>query len=222
MFAGAPHHVTQRGNHREPVFFAPGDQAAYLGLLRDYAALHNVDVVAYCLMTNHVHHVVIPSTAEALHRVFKSVHGRYAQRVNRIRSLKGHLWQGRYNSSVLDQNYFVNAVRYVELNPVRARMVRRAEDYDWSSAATHCGLRNDFVVDCSKRQPLLAATADWSDWLAQGVDDRSLAALRRTCKQNLPCGGDEFIGKLEQLTGRQLGLCAHGGSRRRQGKAGSR
>lgn len=204
------------------MFYAPGDQAAYLGLLHDYAALHNVDVVAYCLMTNHVHHVVIPSTAEALHRVFKSVHGRYAQRVNRMRSLKGHLWQGRYNSSVLDPNYFVNAVRYVELNPVRARMVRRAEDYDWSSAATHCGLRNDLVVDCSKRQPLLAATADWSDWLAQGVDDQSLAALRSTCGQNLPCGSEEFVGKLEKLTGRQLRLCAHGGSRRRRGKARSR
>lgn len=164
-------------------------------------------------MPNHVHHVVIPSTADALHQMLKAVHGQYSQRINRMTGKKGHLWQGRYFSSALDANYFVNAVRYVELNPVRARMVARAEDYAWSSAAVHCGLRSDLAVDTSRRHANLTAIADWSRWLAQGVADDSWATLRRNGNQNLPCGGEDFVSSLEAIAGRSLRFQKHGGKR---------
>src|SRR5262245_29370623 len=129
-------------------------------------------------MPNHVHHIVVPTTADGLHRLFKSVHGRYAQRLNRLSQMKGHVWQGRYFSSPLDSSYFVNAVRYVELNPVRAGIVGRAEDHDWSSAAAHCGLRSDLVVDRIPRSAILAGISDWSRWLAAGIAADSIATLR--------------------------------------------
>jgi putative transposase len=221
LFPGVPHHVTQRGNHRERVFFNDGDEAAYLRLLRDHAKENAVEVVAYCLMPNHVHHVVIPSTSNGLHRLFKAVHGQYAQRLNRMRSQKGHLWQGRYFSSALDAGYLVNAVRYVELNPVRARIVQKAEDFPWSSAAAHCGLRKCFLVGTNPRSALLPDVGSWSRWLADGLAIEPIETLRRNCSQNLPCGTTEFVARLESAAGRRLEYGRHGGPRlkRRVAKA---
>jgi REP-associated tyrosine transposase len=213
LIAGVPHHVTQRGNRRERVFFDPGDPAAYLSLLGDYSRRHRVEVIAYCLMPNHVHHVVVPATSDGLHRLFKSVHGQYAQRVNRMKQQKGHLWQGRYFSSPLDPTYFLNAIRYVELNPVRARIVERAEDYDWSSAAAHCGNRRDVVVNPIPKSSLLSGISNWSRWLAEGVADEAVATIRRHGCQNLPCGNTDFLAQLEEATGRRLAFCTHGGPR---------
>ena len=199
---GYPHHVTQRGNRREPVFFSDRDRRTYLGWLREYADKFGVEILAYCLMPNHVHLVAIPGTKDGLHRTMRPLHMRYAQEVNRPRGWVGHLWQGRYFSSVLDSDYFLAAVRYVERNPVRAAMVSRAEDYAWSSAAAHCGLRPD---------PLLAAESSWSralseirDWASFLADDDTERAnrIRLHSVMGLPCGSDAFIGSLERLTGR--------------------
>jgi putative transposase len=204
IFAGVPHHVTQRGNHRQHVFFRPGDQETYLRLLRDYASRHEIKVIAYCLMTNHVHLVVVPSTATGLHQALKAVHGQYAQRINRVHELKGHLWQGRYFSSALDPNYFRNAVRYVELNPLRAGLVHRAEDYCWSSAAAHCGLRQDPLLGGRPPTSAFADIADWSEWLAAGLSQEVSELLRRNSRTNLPCGSESFVDSLEKISGRRL------------------
>jgi len=204
VFPGVPHHITQRGNHRERVFFNRGDHSAYLRLLGENAKRFAIDVVAYCLMPNHVHLVVIPSSPEGLHRTLKAVHGHYAQRINRMRTLKGHLWQGRYFSSPLDAAYFLNAIRYVELNPVRARMVAKAEDYAWSSAAAHCGLCKDRVVDTVPRSILLAGIASWANWLAEEVAESNFETLRHHAGQNLPCGSSDFVAQLERSAGRKL------------------
>lgn len=139
VFAGIPHHITQRGNRRENVFFTDDDRHLYLKWLTEYCERHQVEVLAYCLMTNHVHLVLVPSTETGLQQVLKPLHMRYAQHVNRCRGWKGHVWQGRYFSSPLDESYTWAAIRYVERNPIRARMVRKAERYRWSSAAGHCG-----------------------------------------------------------------------------------
>lgn len=122
--ARVPDHLTQRGNRRENVFYTEEDRVAYLTWLRDYAEKYDVNILAYCLMTNHIHLVAVPETEAGLHRVLKPLHMRYAQRINRRRRWKGHLWQGRFFSSALDDAYRWAAVRYVERNPVRARMVR--------------------------------------------------------------------------------------------------
>jgi putative transposase len=102
--AGVPHHVTQRGNRRGPVFFTDDDRAEYLRLLHEYTVRHAVEVLAYCLMTNHVHLVVVPGTKQGLHRALKPLHMRHAQRINRAWDWQGHLWQGRFFSSALDED----------------------------------------------------------------------------------------------------------------------
>lgn len=203
---GLPHHVTQRGNRRGVIFFADEDRQFYLRLLGDYTRRHEVDVLAYCLMTNHVHLVVVPRAASDLHRALRPLHMRYAQHVNRARSWSGHLWQGRYFSSALDECYLRAAIRYVERNPVRARMVERAEDYPWSSARARCRGEPDLVVPAGA--PVmrgLPAAEDWSAWLVGDDDVEHLDQLRRNVDTGLPCGSPEFLETVQATTGRALG-----------------
>lgn len=202
---GLPHHVTQRGNRRGTVFFSCEDRAVYLRWLKEYTDKHSIDVLAYCLMTNHVHLVVVPATGQSLHRALRPLHMRYAQHINRAREWSGHLWQGRYFASALDAHYAWAAIRYVECNPVRAGMIGKAEGYEWSSAAAHCGYRSDPVLTADtawRRQ--CEAVGNWSAWLASGVDQESLELLRRHANKGLPCGSPDFIESLERATGRTL------------------
>ena len=199
VFSGVPHHITQRGNRREDVFFKEEDRTAYLGWLRDYCAKYGMQVLAYCLMTNHIHMVVVPEAEGALEQVFRPLHTRYAQRINRAKKWKGHLWQGRFFSSALDETYLWAAIRYVERNPVRARMVRRAENYPWSSAAAHCGLKEDTVLTSDAAWlKQVRALDNWSKWLADGDRPEQLEVLRRHVERGLPCGAEGFIRKLER------------------------
>jgi putative transposase len=205
VFAGIPHHVTQRGNRREEVFFSDEDRCHYLEWLGEYCIKHQVDVLAYCLMTNHVHLVLVPNTEIGLHQVLKPLHMRYAQRINHSRSWKGHVWQGRYFSSPLDDRYTWAAIRYVERNPVRAKMVRKAENHLWSSAAGHCGLKVDNLITVKDYwQKQFRSIRNWSSWLTEGEDTEELINLRRNADKGLPCGSESFVRKLEQLAGRSL------------------
>jgi len=200
-----PHHDTQRGNRREQVFFTDADRILYLKWLTEYADKHQVEVLAYCLMTNHIHLVAVPAGGEGLQWVLKPLHMRYAQRINRRKHWKGHLWQGRFFSSALDEDYLWAAIRYVERNPIRAKIVRKAENYPWSSAAARCGLKQDAVLT---RQPawlkLFESIGDWSAWLAEGDEANQLEILRRNVDKGLPCGSERFIRRLETLMGRNL------------------
>jgi putative transposase len=217
VFPGVPHHVTQRGNHRERVFHAAGDPEAYLDLLHAYARRLGLAIHAYCLMPNHVHLVVTPSTLESMHRTLQAVHSQFAQRVNRMRAVVGHLWQGRYHASALDANHFLNAVRYVERNPVEASLVTRAEDYQWSSAAGHCGMRTDPLIEPASSTNVLRGIADWSSWLSLGVQDDCRKLLRRNERRGLPCGSESFVEQLGRIAGRDLRYHPHGGRRKIKG-----
>lgn len=202
--SGNPHHVTQRGNRRATVFFSDWDRLEYLSLLGAYSRRHGLDVLAYCLMPNHVHLVVVPLDRNALQRVMKPLHMRHAQRLNRMQGSNGIVWQGRYFSSVLDQTYLWNAIRYVELNPVRARLAGRAEDFPWSSAAAHCGLRHDPILTSDPGWlEKLRGIVGWSAWLEDRAEPGVDALLRRNTAMGLPCGSDEFIEKVKK-SARQL------------------
>ena len=191
-----------------------GDPEAYLSLLHAYSRRYGLEVFAYCLMPNHVHLVVVPPSAEGMHRALQAVHSQYAQRINRMRAICGHLWQGRYHSCALDARHFVNAIRYTELNPVKADIVQRAEDYSWSSAPAHCGRRADPLLTPPQRSSLLAGIANWSSWLARGVSDDCAVRFQRHERRNLPCGSDEFVAELERSAGCELRLRTRGGQRK--------
>jgi putative transposase len=203
VIPGIPHHVTQRGNRREDVFFEDGDRQRYLQLLLGYATKHGLSILAYCLMTNHIHLVCIPQQADTLAKVFRPLDLRYTQHFNQAQHISGRLWQGRPFSCALDDEHLWAAIRYVERNPVRARMVRRAEDYAWSSALAHCGLREDPLL--SPLPPTMpASTRDWSAWLAANDDEKTMATIRLRTRTGRPAGDKRFIAGLESRLGRRL------------------
>lgn len=156
-------------------------------------------------MTNHIHLIAVPATDDGLHQMLKPLHMRYAQRINLARGWKGHLWQGRFFSSPMDEAYLWAAVRYVERNPVRAGMERRAEHYRWSSAAAHCGSRSDGLLNLeSGWSRKFAAVDDWSAWLAKGDETEEIKILRRNVAKGLPSGNADFVQGLGNVAGRQL------------------
>jgi len=200
---GLPHHITQRGNRRGDVFFGDDDRQRYLQLLFGYSTRRGLRILAYCLMTNHVHLVCIPMYADSLAAVFKPVHTRFCQRINRKLGIGGRLWQGRFFSCPLDESHLWAAIRYVERNPVRASMVRKAEEFPWSSAAAHCSQRNDPLLS-PLPEPRPATSADWSGWLAGADETTTLAKLRFHTRTGRPIGDKGFVAELELRLGRRL------------------
>lgn len=198
---GLPHHVTQRGNRRQETFFRDDDYRVYLDLMREQCARLGVRVWAYCLMTNHVHLICVPETAEALAGAIGAAHRRYTRHVNFREGWRGFLWQGRFASFPMDERYLLAAARYVELNPVRARMVTRPEDYPWSSARAHMAGRDDGLVDVSA---MLERVADWRAFLDGGLDLEDRDALRHHERTGRPLGDTAFVKRLEALLHRPL------------------
>ena len=201
VIPGIPHHVTQRGNRRQPVFFGEDDYRAYLALLGEYTRAAEVGVWAWCLMPNHVHLVLVPSHPDALRAALAETHRRYSRAVNLRESWQGFLWQGRFSSCPMDESHTLAATRYVELNPVRAGLVSRPEDWPHSSARAHLGLGADGVTDIGA---LAALVPDWSRFLADGLDDAALAAVRSGERTGRPLGDVDFVKRLESATGREL------------------
>lgn len=199
-----PHHVTQRGNRRGDVFFTDADRTRYLELLGEYSSQRGLEILAYCLMTNHIHLVVVPPAPYVLGAVLKPVHLRYAQHVNWTQGLSGRLWQGRFFSCPLDEAHTLTALRYVEQNPVRARLVRKAEEYRWSSAAGHVGLHADSLLADVSPLREAAGITDWSEWLQEREQSWTVEQLREKTRTGRPLGSEEFVKRLERLTGRIL------------------
>jgi len=199
---GYPHHVTQRGNRRLPTFFGDEDYQAYLALMAEHCAACGVAIWAWCLMPNHVHLVAVPKTAEALARALGEAHRRYTRRINFREGWRGHLWQERFFSCVLDARHALAAARYVERNPVRARLVRRAWRWPWSSAAAHIGGGGDALI--APGGPLVAEISDWRGFLQQAEDDETVARLRRHSRTGRPLGDPALLDRLEALLGRTL------------------
>jgi putative transposase len=141
--ADVPHHVTQRGNARRFILASDTDRSVYLTLLRENIESCRVSLLGYCLMSKHIHLVVVPRKAEGLAKALKQTHGRYASYWNAVHGSSGHVWQGRYYSCPLDQAHLWEALRYAELNPIRAGLVAEAESWRWSSALAHCHKETD-------------------------------------------------------------------------------
>ena len=197
-----PHHVTQRGNRRQDVFFADGDYQRYLELLTHYAGEAGTAIWAYCLMPNHVHLMLVPGDEAGLHKALQEAHRRYTRHVNTQQDWKGYLWQGRFASCPMDEAHTLLAARYIELNPVRARLVDRAEDWPWSSARGHLSAEDDGVMQATA---LLDLVPDWRDFLGQGLSEPQAELLRVGERTGRPIGSQYFLEALEARTGRSLG-----------------
>lgn len=211
---GVPYHITQRGNDRQNVFLLPEDRRFYLNLLRTKRVQHGVAVLGYCLMTNRVHVVAFPRKPESLARAFGQTDGRYSYWFNRTHRCSGHLWQERFASCALGRTHLIAALAYVDLNPVRARMVSSALEYEWSSAAAHSfGVASDPLLD-DWAWSELHIRDDWADVLEVGVPDATADGLRRATEAGLPFGEEEFVRRLQRQAGRQLS-CGKRGPRPR-------
>src|SRR5258708_3716356 len=194
------HHVTQRGNARQVILGDDADRIAYLELLRQYCALYRLSLLGYCLMSNHVHLIVIPRTGEALWQTLKQTHGRYASYWNARQSSSGHVWQGRFYSCPLDDSHLWAALRYVELNPVRAGMVAAAEQWRWSSAAAHCVPEAPHGMLEMERWQTRWTVAGWNQYLADRESAGEVNALRPCTHTRRALGTAGIVAQIQPTT----------------------
>jgi putative transposase len=203
---GVPHHVTQRGNRRQPVFFSDEDYAAYRDLVAAACAARGVRCLAWCLMPNHVHLILTPSDADGLRAALADAHRRYSRRINFAHGWTGYLFQGRFASYPMDEAHLMTAVRYVELNPRRAKLAERAEDWRWSSARAHVTGRADGLTDLDA---LAGVHRNWRAMLRHGLEagdlsDDEVEMIEAHVRTGRPRGGDAFVAAIEAQTGRSL------------------
>jgi len=192
--------VTQRGNGRRFILDGDTDPDVYLDLLKQSLALHSVATIGYCLMSNHVHLVLVPGRAESLGLALKHAHGRYASYWNAIYHSSGHAWQGRYDSCPVDEAHVWEALRYTELNPVRAGLVAECASWLWSSAAVHCAAEPDWGV---ARNATVAVTMEFRQLASTSGSKESesgLAAIRTSTHTGRPLGTAEFVHAQERST----------------------
>jgi putative transposase len=199
---GVPHLVTQRGNRRQPTFFGDDDYRLYRELMHEWCGRLRVEVWAYCLMPNHVHLILAPHSADGLRRAIGEAHRRYTWQINQREDWRGHLWQGRFASYPLDEPHLLAAARYVELNPVRAGLVRVAKSWPWSSAKAHLAGRDD---ELARVAPLLSLVSEWRSLLNRPWPSEDWETLRQHERTGRPLGSPEFVADLERVLGRPLG-----------------
>jgi putative transposase len=214
---GVPYHVTQRGNYRQEVFFRPEDRAVYLQFVTKSARLHGLELHGWCLMSNHVHWIVVPTDKKAMADSFRQAHSQYSVYINQAEKRKsGHLWQGRYYSCPLDNAHFGAALLYVERNPARAGLVRVACDYLWSSAAARVGLTP--VPGFLRLEPWARqySAGEWRSLLEGNANPEVEQRVRVSTQQGKPCGSEDFVTEMEGRVGRELKVRAVGRPRNRE------
>ncbi|PNU21823.1 transposase [Geothermobacter hydrogeniphilus] len=210
-----PHHITQRGVRSIDIFDHDDDRLAYLDFMREEAQRFGVTFLAWCLMSNHVHLIAVPSRADSLARAIGEAHRRYTRMKNFAAGVRGYLFQGRFGSCVLDQQHLLAAGRYIENNPVKAGITARATDYPWSSARYQCGLTETDPL--LRKRTLAQMVGDWSLFL-QDEDSRLEADLLQKTRTGRPAGSKEFIATLEKQVKRKLLPQKPGRPRRKKGK----
>lgn len=201
--SGYPHHVVQRGNNRESVLFDEEDRVRYLSLLKKYSTKWNSPVLAYCLMTNHVHLLTKPQADESLYKMMQGVTLCYTQHINRKYNRTGRLWESRYHSCIVDTKSYLWAVaRYIEQNPVRAKMAVTPEGYPFSSARAHFGLvkselLSDDLFHETKRN-------DYITFVRGEVEEDQIKDIRNSLKTGRPFTSNKCLRAIEEKLARRL------------------
>ncbi|MEZ5362928.1 MAG: transposase [Bryobacterales bacterium] len=203
VMEGVPYHVVQRGNDRGRIFFDELDYRRYLDFLRCYSGRHELRVLGYCLMPNHIHLVVIPNHPLALARGVGQARNLYSRWLNNRRDRVGHLWVRRYYAAPMDRSHFVAALRYVDRNPVRAKMVAAAVDFPWSSAGAHVsGVDSTGLLDMDAWREHVDAQRYWAEILESSRSDAAVDAIRAGTESGRPIGGEAFQRETARRTGR--------------------
>ncbi len=209
------HHVVQRGNNREKVFFEGEDREKYLELLKKYSDKWDSPILAYCLMSNHIHLLTRPKSEESLYKMMQGVTLCYTQHINRKYQRTGRLWESRYHSCIVDKDKYLWAVaRYIEQNPVRARIVKKAEDFTYSSANAHInGIVNEIL-----EEELFEARQrkDYRKLIKSGIAEKEINGIRYHTRTGRPLGSEEFIKKMEKKLERRFMLKSPGRPRKKK------
>ena len=199
---GFPHHITQRGNRRQQTFFSDQDFEAYLTLMSEWCLKYKVEIWAYCLMPNHIHLIAVPETKDGLNLAIGEAHRRYTRMINFREGWRGHLWQGRFASFIMEERYLLACTRYIEYNPVRAGLAKRPEDWKWSSAGAHMDEKDDILV---KTSPLLEIVNTlWRDFLFSDIHASEIELFRKHERTGRPLGKTTFVKQLETILDRRL------------------
>jgi putative transposase len=196
VIPGYPHHVIQRGNRRQKVFFNDDDRRLYLKLLSISAKKAGLKFWAYCLMENHVHFVAVPERETSLAQGFGRAHRAYTSYINAREGWTGCLWQKRFSSYPMDEIHLYTAVPYIELNPVRIHLVERAADYLWSSARAHVSKSKDAILSDFF---LLDEIKDWALFLCNGISDFARKTIAQHARNGLPLGDEHFLSMASQI-----------------------
>ncbi|GBD98439.1 transposase IS200 like protein [bacterium BMS3Abin07] len=210
-----PHHIIQRGNNRERVFFHKRDKDKYLSLLIKYSERWHSPILVYCLMDNHVHLLAKPLEDVSLSKMMQGVTLCYTQYVNRRYKRTGRLWESRYHSCIVDKDrYLWAAARYIEQNPLRANMVSRAEDFPYSSARAHInGIRDDVLGEelFPEKQ-----RRDYSEFVSFISSEDEMKEIRYFTRTGRPLGSEQFVSKMEQKLQRKFTLKSPGRPRKKK------
>ena len=198
-----PHHLTQRGVDRAPIFFSDSDCRVYLDLVRSGAHRFGVSILGYCMMPNHVHWIVVPAKLDSLAKAFGQAHCRYAHYPNAASDRSGHFWQNRFFSCPLDRAHCWAALRYVERNPVRAGLTAVAEDWLWSSAAAHVGAPPPKWLHFEMWRAAFTQK-QWRIYLTSSTLTEADILLRINTYTGRPLGSTAFVAQIEAKLGRHL------------------
>jgi putative transposase len=214
---GYPHHVIQRGNNKQKVFFDKADKEMYLSLLKRYALKWNSPILAYCLMSNHVHLLTRPKDTESLYKMMQGVTLCYTQYINRAYKRTGRLWESRYHSCIVDKEKYLWAVaRYIEQNPKRAKMVKKEEDYPYSSARAHIrGTRDELLGEELFKE---GQRKDYVELIRESIPEKEITGIRYHTRTGRPFGSEEFVRKMEKKLERSFVLKSPGRPKRKGGK----
>lgn len=199
---GWPHHITQRGNYKQKTFSGEADYKRYLQWLSEYCKKYDLNILAFCLMPNHVHFIAIPQKEDSLAKTFNTCHMRYSQYYNKKKEKRGHLWQGRFYSCALDTGHLYEAIRYVENNPVRAKVVKKPEEWKWSSAKAHIN-KEESVLPLGRVSDYVDIS-DWEKYLSEKEAEDVIIKVRANTLTGRPSGEESFVKKIEKIVGKHL------------------
>jgi putative transposase len=214
--SGIPHHITQNGNRSQDTFFTDDDYRAYIALMSESCRRFGVEIWAYCLMNNHVHMLAVPEEPASLRSAIGEAHRRYTRAVNLRNNWRGHLWQERFSSFPLNENYVLAAAHYIETNPVRAQIASDPFSYPWSSARCHVLRRDNELV---RVKPLLDLVPDWETFLLKELVEKDYQQIRQHGRTGRPLGDEIFIKQVENVCHRCLLKKKPGPKKKNQGDA---